>query len=125
MPRTDVDALARAMEEWPLRVKAAGVKRDNGVAYNPRSVRQPITLMTDDPPRMLKAMLEVLDSPVDGWDNPETGSAGWNRIIAQAGPEYTWEWLIMDRTAPWADLFTAEHRWKVAAAVAWTLRRSV
>jgi len=44
-------------------------------------------------------MLEVLDSPADGWDNPDTGSAGWNRIIAQAGPEYTWEWLIMDRTA--------------------------
>jgi hypothetical protein len=125
VPRTDVDALARAMEEWPLRVKAAGVKRDNGVAYNPRSARQPITLMTDDPPKMLTAMLEVLDSPAAEWDNPDTGSAGWNRIVAQAGPELTWEWLIMDPNSPWADLFTAEHRWKVAVATAHTLKRLI
>ncbi len=72
MPRTDVDALAKAMEDWPLRVKAAGVKLDNGVAYNPRGARQPITLMTDDPPRMLNAMLEVLDSPAAEWDDPNT-----------------------------------------------------
>jgi hypothetical protein len=31
----------------------------------------------------------------------------------------------MDRTAPWADLFTAEHRWKVAVAVAHTLKREI
>jgi hypothetical protein len=123
MPKTDVKALARAVEEWPMRVKTAGVKLDNGVAYNPRGARQPITLMTDDPPGMLKAMLEVLDS--DGWDDPNTGSAGWNRIIAQAGPELTWEWLIMDPNSAWADLFTAEHRWKVAVATAWTLKRVI
>jgi len=29
----------------------------------------------------------------------------------------------MDRTAPWADLFTDEQRWKVAIAVAHTLKR--
>jgi hypothetical protein len=99
-----------------MRVKEAGVKLDNGVAYNPGGARQPITLMTDDPPRMLGEMLKVLDS--DGWDDPDTGSAGWNRIIAQAGPEMTWEWLIMDPRAPWADLFTGKQRWKLAVAPA-------
>jgi hypothetical protein len=52
-----------------------------------------------------------------------TGSKGWGRIVAQAGPAYLWEWLIMDRTTDWAGLFTDEHRWKVAVAVAHTLKR--
>jgi hypothetical protein len=66
-------------------------------------------------------MRDILDS--DGWDSPDGGSSGWNRMIEQAGPDYLWEWLIMDRTSPWADMFTEEHWWKVAAAVAHTLRR--
>jgi hypothetical protein len=68
-------------------------------------------------------MRRILDS--DGWDSPEAGSSGWDRVMDQAGPNYLWKWLIMDRTAPWADLFTDEHRWKVAAAVAQTLKRRV
>jgi hypothetical protein len=31
----------------------------------------------------------------------------------------------MDRTAPWADLFTERHRWNVAIAIAQTLRRGL
>jgi hypothetical protein len=121
--KKDVNALAEAMAEWPQNVKKAGVKLDNGVAYNPRGSRNPLTLMTDDPPRLYREMLAILDG--DGWDDPGTGSKGWDRIMEQAGPGYLWEWLMMDRTAPWADLFTEQHRWNVAVAVAHTLKRGV
>jgi hypothetical protein len=56
---------------------------------------------------------------------PDTGASGWNTVIEQAGRNYVWEWLMMDRTAAWADLFTEEHRWKVAIAVAHTLKRGI
>ena len=46
-------------------------------------------------------------------------------MIDQAGRNYVWEWLIMDRTAPWANLFTDQHRWNVAIAVAYTLRHGL
>jgi hypothetical protein len=52
-------------------------------------------------------MRSILDGP--DWDDPDTGSCRWNAVIDQAGPSYVWEWLIMDRTAPWADLFAESH----------------
>jgi hypothetical protein len=123
MSRTDKQALANAMREWPQRVVDAGVKMKDGRAYRPvvRNV-SPLGYL-DDPDRLLAEMRSILDG--GGWDDPDTGSGGWNAIVQQAGPEYVWEWLIMDRTAPWADLFTEEQRWKVAVAVAHTLKRGL
>ena len=44
------------------------------------------------------------------------GQAG-PRIITQAGPELTWEWLMVDETKPYASLFPEEVRARVRAAL--------
>jgi hypothetical protein len=67
---------------------------------------------------LLAEMQEILDS-----DDFTSGSSGWDAVISQAGPEYVWEWLIMDPRARWARRFTNEHRAKVAQGVALTLQR--
>jgi hypothetical protein len=119
--KRDKNALAAAVAEWPQRVKDAGVKLDDGRAYRPVKRNNTILEHLDDPTALHSEMVRILDA--DGWDDPNTGSKGWDRIVAQAGPAYLWEWLIMDRTTDWAGLFTDEHRWKVAVAVAHTLKR--
>lgn len=119
MNRRDKTALAEAACDWPQRVVDAGVRIDDGRAYRPVPRNVTILKHKDDPNALLAEMLRILNAP--GWDGPDAGSAGWRRIVEQAGPDYLWEWLVMDKTAPWADLFTAEHRWKVAIAVANTL----
>jgi len=119
--KQDKAALAAAIAQWPQRVKDAGVKLSDGRAYRPVVRNHSLLGLLDDPTALHAEMVRILDT--DGWDDPNTGSAGWNRIVEQAGPEYLWEWLIMDPQAPWADLFASEHRWKVAVAFAHTLRR--
>ena len=123
MSRTDKKALAQAMTDWPQRVVDAGVKMKDGRAYRPQARNVSPLRYRDDPDRLVAEMVSILDG--EGWDDPGTGSGGWNTIIEQAGPDYVWEWLIMDRTSPWADLFAEEHRWKVASAVAHTLKRGL
>lgn len=123
MSRTDKQALADAMREWPQRVVDAGVKTKDGRAYRPIARNVSPLRYLDDPDRLVAEMRSVLDGP--GWDDPDTGSSGWDAVVDQAGPNYVWEWLIMDRIAPWADLFTDQHRWNVAIAVAQTLRRKL
>jgi hypothetical protein len=122
MSRNDKRALAQAMGEWPQRVVNGGVRTETHV-YRPVSRNVTPLRYLDDPDRLLAEMRHILDS--EGWDSADTGSSGWNRIMEQAGPDYLWEWMIMDRTTPWADLFTDENRWKVAVAVAHTLRRGL
>jgi hypothetical protein len=121
--RTDKQALAQAMAAWPQRVVDAGVKRADGAKYRPVKRNVSPLRYLDEPDALLSEMVSILDA--DDWDDPDTGSTGWKTVIEQAGPEYVWEWLIMDRNSRWADLFTAEHRWKVATAVAHTLKRGL
>ena len=109
------------MPDWPQRVVDAGVKKSDGTRYRPVKRNVSPLRHLDDPDALVAEMISILDG--DGWDDPDTGASGWTAVIGQGGPEYVWEWLIMDRTSPWADLFSEEHRWKVAIAVAHTLRR--
>jgi hypothetical protein len=121
--RTDKEALARAMAEWPQRVVDAGVTTADGKKYRPVKRNVSPLRYLDDPDALLAEMLSILNE--DEWDDPHTGASGWDVVIRQAGPDYVWECLIMDKTLPWADLFTDEHRWKVAIAVAHTLKRGL
>jgi len=123
MSRTDKRALAEGMREWPQRVVDAGVKTRDGRAYRPIARNVSPLRYLDAPDGPVAEMRSILDGP--GWDDPNTASSGWSTVIDQAGPNYVWEWLIMDRTAPWADLFTEQHRWNVAIAVAHTLNRGL
>lgn len=123
MSRTDKRALAEAMREWPQRVVDAGVKTRDGRAYRPIARNVSPLRYLDDPDGLIQEMRSILDGA--GWDDPQTGSSGWNTVVDQVGPNYVWEWLIMDRAAPWADLFTERQRWNVAIAVAHTLKRGL
>jgi hypothetical protein len=123
MSRKGKQALAEAMREWPQRVVDAGVRQKDGAKYRPVARNVTPLRYLNNPDHLVTDMRRILDEP--DWDDPNTGSSGWDRIMKQAGPGYLWEWLIMDRTAPWADEFTDEHRWKVAIAIAHTLRRSL
>ncbi len=56
---------------------------------------------------------------IETWERSggDEGSAGWNRIIAQAGPELTWEWHMVDETAPYARLIPGHVRQRVHSAL--------
>jgi hypothetical protein len=106
------------MHYWPQRVVDAGVRTADGRSYRPQARNVSPLRYLDDPKALLAEMQRVLDS-----DDFTTGSSGWDTVIAQVGPEYVWEWLIMDPRAPWAKHFTNEDRGKVAQGVALTLER--
>lgn len=117
---TAKQALADAMREWPQRVREARVTLADGRAYRPVQRNNPLLKLLDDPDKLVAEMKRILTVP--SYFDPTAHAPGWDRVIAQAGPEYVWEWLIMDRTKPWADLFTDKERWTVAYAVAATYR---
>ena len=105
--------MAEAVREWPQRVKDAGVKLDNGTAYHPVARNIAVLDHVDDPYRLYAYAKETINAPIDRF---EQGTAGWDRIVVQAGVELTWEWIVVDPDAPWADLFSGAERQRVVAA---------
>jgi hypothetical protein len=105
-------ALQDDVNAWPAAVKAAGVKIASGSAYNPVARNNEVLRTPDDPQA-------TYDFMVRAWSDPdaEYGGTGWQRIITQAGPELTWEWLMVDETKPYASLFPDELRARVRAAL--------
>jgi hypothetical protein len=88
----DVDA-------WPQSVKDAGVKNAAGSAFRPVARNNEI-LRTENPEATYAYMIAAWEA-----DGAEEGSNGWVRVIEQAGPEYTWEYLMADPDKPYAPLF--------------------
>jgi hypothetical protein len=116
-PQVDVNA-------WPQRVKGAGVRTVDDCAYVPVARNNRILRTPDDPQATYDYMLAA-------WPDADVGSTGWFRIIEQAGPELTWEWLMVDPTKPYAALFSDELRRRVRAALkadagheAWRTRKA-
>ena len=107
-----LQALQADVDAWPAAVKAAGVKIASGSAYSPVARNNEVLRTPDDPQA-------TYDYMVRAWADPdaEYGSTGWYRIIDQAGPELTWEWLMVDETKPYAPLFPDEMRARVRAAL--------
>jgi hypothetical protein len=93
-------ALQADVNAWPQRVRDAGVTKLDGSAYVPLARNIAILRTPDDAEATLRAMIEAWER-ADG----DEGSEGWYRIIAQAGPELTWEWLMVDETKLYAPLF--------------------
>ena len=79
MSRTDKKALAQALTDWPQRVVDAGVKIRDGRAYRPQARNVSPLRYRDDPNGLVAEMVSILDGP--GWDEPDTGSGGWNAVI--------------------------------------------
>jgi hypothetical protein len=101
----DVDA-------WPAAVKAAGVKIASGSAYHPVARNNEVLRTPDDPQA-------TYDYMVGAWADTEAeyASTGWYRIITQAGPKLTWEWLMVDESKAYAPLFPDDLRARVRAAL--------
>lgn len=113
LPRDEMlRALQNDVNSWPDRVRDAGVTNAGGAAYVPLPRNNEILRTPDDPEATCAYMIRT-------WENPEaeTGSEGWFRIISQAGPTLTWEWLIADPTREYAPLFPPELRQRVTRAL--------
>lgn len=93
-------ALQADVNAWPQRVKEAGVTNAGGAAYVPVARNLEILRTPDDPQATFAYMRRAWEAP-----DAESGSAGWDRVIAQAGPRATWEWLMADPDKPYAPLF--------------------
>ena len=93
-------ALQADVNAWPQRVKDAGVTNAGGAKYVPVSRNLEILRTPDDPEATYAYMRRAWEAP-----GAESGSAGWDRVMAQAGPTVTWEWLMADPDRPYAELF--------------------
>lgn len=86
------------------------VRLDNGARYVPNSGSQGVQLLRKD--------VNAFDEAIRIWsgptEDPDSGTKGYDRIVEQAGVEYTWEWFLIDPTRPWASavppLVTRAHR---------------
>lgn len=105
-------ALQADVNAWPQRVRDAGVTKLDGSAYVPVARNIAILRTPDDPEATLHSMVAAWEAP-DG----DKGSDGWYRIIAQAGPELTWEWLMVDETKPYRSLFSDDLRARASDAL--------
>jgi hypothetical protein len=74
------------------------VKLDNGARYVPNSGSQGVQL--------LRKNVNAFDEAIRIWSgptaDPDSGTEGYDRIVDQAGIEYTWEWFLIDPSRPWA-----------------------
>jgi hypothetical protein len=90
------------------------VKLDNGSRYVPNGGSQGVSL--------LRKNVNALDEAVRIWsgieESTETSAAGYDRIVDQAGIQYTWEWFLIDPRRPWADDVPALVRERIEADLA-------
>jgi hypothetical protein len=105
-----LEALQADVDAWPEAVKAAGVKNAAGASFRPVARNNEI-LRTEDPEATYAYMIRAWEA-----EDADAGSNGWTRVIEQAGPEYTWEYLMADPDKPYAPLFD-EIRPRVQAAL--------
>jgi hypothetical protein len=78
--------------------KEIDVRLDNGARYVPNSGSQGVQLLRKD--------VNAFDEAIRIWSgpsaDPDSGTKGYDRIVDQAGIEYTWEWFLIDPSRPWA-----------------------
>jgi len=94
--------------------KEVHVTLDNGTRYVPNGGAQGVQLLRKD--------VDAWDKAIRIWSGPTsdpTGStAGYDRIVDQAGIEYTWEWFLIDTNRPWADAVPPLVRERIEADLA-------
>jgi len=94
--------------------KEIHVKLDNGARYVPNSGSQGVQL--------LRKNVNAFDEAVRIWsgptDDPDSGTQGYDRIVEQAGIEYTWEWFLIDPSRPWSSAVPQLVRQRIEADLA-------
>jgi hypothetical protein len=78
--------------------KEVDVRLDNGARYVPNSGARGVQLLRKD----VNAFEEAIRIWSGPNDEPDSGTKGYDRIVEQAGVEYTWEWFLIDPSRPWA-----------------------
>src|SRR4051794_20954171 len=72
--------------------------------------------------RLLHEDINAFDEALRIWSGPEpepdSAAKGPDRIVEQAGIEYTWEWFLIDPSRPWADGVSDELRERIKASLA-------
>jgi hypothetical protein len=74
------------------------VRLDNGARYVPNGGSQGVSLLR----KGINAFDEAIRIWSDSTGEPEGSTKGYDRIVDQAGVEYTWEWFLIDPSRPWA-----------------------
>ncbi len=73
------------------------VRLDNGSRYVPNGGSQGVQL--------LRKNVNAFDAAIRLWsgptNDPDSGTQGYDRIVEQAGIEYTWEWFLIEPGRPW------------------------
>ena len=91
--------------------KEVDVRLDNGSRYVPNSGSQGVQL--------LRKNVNAFDEAIRIWsgptEDPDSGTQGYDRIVDQAGIEYTWEWFLIDPSRPWADAVPPPVRERIEA----------
>jgi hypothetical protein len=78
--------------------KEVHVRLDNGTRYVPNGGSQGVQLLRKDVNAFDKA-IRIWSGPTG---EPDSGTQGYDRIVEQAGVEYTWEWFLIEPSRPWA-----------------------
>ncbi len=90
------------------------VRLDNGARYVPNGGSQGVQL--------LRKGVNAFDEAIRIWsgptDDPDSGTQGYDRIVDQAGIQYTWEWFLIDPSRPWASAVPSEMRRRIEADLA-------
>jgi hypothetical protein len=87
------------------------VRLDNGARYVPNGGAQGVQLLR----KGVNAFDEAIRIWSDPSGDPDSGTQGYDRIVDQAGIEYTWEWFLIDETRPWASAVPPEVRERIEA----------
>ena len=106
-------ALQADVDAWPAAVKAAGVKNASRFRLPPGGPQQRGPAHAGRPAGDLSTTWSARGRTL----TRSTPRPAGPRIITQAGPELTWEWLMVDETKPYAPLFPDELRARVRAAL--------
>jgi hypothetical protein len=120
MSTDDVATAARLFDdfiklEWQdIFRKGVNVRLDNGTRYVPNGGSQGVQL--------LRKSVNAFDEAIRIWsgptDEPDSGTQGYDRIVDQAGIEYTWEWFLIDPSRPWASAVPTSVRQRIDADLA-------
>jgi hypothetical protein len=94
--------------------KEVHVRLDNGARYVPNGGAQGVQL--------LRRGVNAFDEAIRIWsgptDDPDSGTLGYDRIVDQAGIQYTWEWFLVDPSRPWAAAVPEQVRQRIEADLA-------
>lgn len=120
MSTEDVGTAAKLFDdfiklEWQdIFRKEVHVKLDNGSRYVPNGGSQGVQLLRKD----VNAFDEAIRIWSDPSGEPDSGTQGYDRIVDQAGIEYTWEWFLIDPSRPWASSVPVSVRQRIEADLA-------